>query len=143
MSQFKKILLIEDDSFISELYTRALKKAGYDIDAVINGPKGLEMAKSGKYDLVLLDIMIPDMTGIEVLDKIRGQDRNALPNTKIIVTTNLDQDDKSRAAMEQQADGYLIKADVTPRTLVKFIHQLEEFGKISTDTDADEPKEKS
>jgi CheY-like chemotaxis protein len=133
VSKFKKILLIEDDSFISELYARALKKADYDVDAVINGPDGLKLAKSGKYDLILLDIMIPDMTGIEVLDNIRGQDNNALPNTKIIVTTNLDQDDQSRIAMEQQADGYLIKADVTPRTLVKFIAQLEEFGKIVPD----------
>lgn len=133
MSKFKNILLIEDDSFISELYTRALKKAGYDVSPVINGPDGLKMASSGKYDLILLDIMIPDMTGIEVLDKIRGKNNNALPNTKIIITTNLDQDDQSRIAMENQADGYLIKADVTPRTLVKFIKQLEEIGKISTE----------
>ena len=128
--KFKSILLIEDDHFISELYQRALKKAGYDVENVVNGPDGLSKAKSGKYDLILLDIMIPDLTGVEVLEELRGKDGNQLPDTRIVITTNLDQDEHAKRKMEQLADGYIIKADVTPKKLVKLIHQLEEVGSI-------------
>jgi DNA-binding NarL/FixJ family response regulator len=78
----------------------------------------------------MLDIMIPDMTGIDVLRELRGEDGSGLPNTKIIITTNLDQDDATREDLESRADGYLIKADVTPRKLIEIIHQIEQFGEI-------------
>ena len=125
MAKFQRILLIEDDRLISELYLRALRNNGYTVDEAITGPDGLKKATTGQYDLVLLDIMIPDMTGIEVLQKLRSGAANGLPQTKIIVTTNLDQDEKSRASVESMADGYLIKADVTPRKLVELISQVE------------------
>lgn len=128
MAKFNKILLIEDDTFISELYIRQLKKAGYEVKAVINGPEGLTLAQSGEYDLILLDIMIPDMTGLEVLDKVRDSKAFDPAKTKIVITTNLDQDDASRAATESKVDGYLIKADVTPKSLVKFIQQMEKVS---------------
>lgn len=130
MFKINKILLIEDDQFISDLYVRSLRKAGFDVVHEITGTGGLEQARTGQFDLVMLDIMIPDMTGIDVLRELRGTDSKALPNTKIIITTNLDQDDDSRAEMESRADGYLIKADVTPRKLIEIIHQIEEFGEI-------------
>lgn len=135
MAGLKTILCIEDDRFISELYARALRRAGYEVDEVITGPKGLEMAKTGKYDLVLLDLMIPDMTGIEVLNEIRGVDGSGMPKTKVVVTTNLDQDEKTRAAIEEKADGYLIKADITPRKLVELIKQIEQFGEVPEQAD--------
>ncbi len=135
MAGLKTILCIEDDRFISELYARALRRAGYEVDEVVSGPKGLQMAQTGKYDLVLLDLMIPDMTGMEVLNSMRGVDGRGLPKTKVIVTTNLDQDEKTRAALEQKADGYLIKADVTPRKLIELIKQLEQFGTVQEQSD--------
>ena len=130
MAKVNKILLIEDDQFISDLYVRSLRKAGFDVTHEVTGPGGLAQAKTGQYDLVMLDIMIPDMTGVDVLRELRGEDHGALPNTKIIITTNLDQDDNTRADLEARADGYLIKADVTPRKLVEIIRQIEEFGEI-------------
>ena len=130
MAKIKNILLIEDDQFISDLYARALRKAGYEVEPVITGPKGLALAKTCKYDLVLLDIMIPDMTGVDVLKELRGKDGAGLPQTKIIVSTNLDQDEQTRSEMESKADGYLIKADVTPRKMVEIIGQVEQFGEV-------------
>lgn len=134
MAGLKTILCIEDDRFISELYTRALSHAGYTVEAVITGPEGLEKAKTGQYDLVLLDIMLPDKTGIEVLKELRGPDGKGLPNSKIVIATNLEQDEASRAELERMADGYLIKADLTPRKLVEIIKQLEEFGRVEEPT---------
>lgn len=132
MSKLKDILLIEDDRFISELYARTLRKAGYDVDTAITGPEGFEKGKSGKYQLILLDIMIPDLNGIEVLNQLQGENGRGLGNTKVIVTTNLDQDDESRLQLEQRVDGYLIKADVTPKKLLAIIKQVEEFGQFKT-----------
>lgn len=129
MAKFNKILIVEDDVFISELYVRALKKEGYEVESALTGPQGLEAGKTGNYDLMLLDIMIPDMTGIEVLRELR-QEKDQAPNMKIVITTNLEQDDDSRLEVERMADGYIIKADITPKHLISMIHQIEEAGKL-------------
>ncbi len=118
----KKILCIEDEHFISELYSRALTKAGYDVTVILDGIKGLEAAKTNTYDIILLDIMIPNLLGTEVLQHLRTE----LPNlrAKIIITTNLDQGEEGRKLVEAQADGYIIKAEITPKQLVEFLQSL-------------------
>jgi CheY-like chemotaxis protein len=119
----KRILCIEDEHFISELYVRALKKAGYEVTAVVDGQEGLEKALSGDYDVILLDIMLPNVTGIEILQQLRQKKPPA--SSKVIITTNLEQGEEGRAAIESQADGYVIKAEITPRQLVEFLQQLD------------------
>ena len=121
----KKILIIEDDRFISEMYARSLKGAGYSVDEVVTGPEGYERAKGGAYDFVLLDIMIPDKTGVEVLEDLRGPDGQGLPNIKIIIMTNFEQDDAARQSMEKLADAYLIKAEITPKRMVEIVQGFE------------------
>lgn len=118
-----KVLCIEDEHFISELYGRALTKAGYDVTMIVDGQKGLEEAQTDAYDIILLDIMIPTITGLDVLDKLRAPDAKPL-KAKIIIATNLEQGEEGRAAVEQKADGYIIKAEITPRQLVEFFDQL-------------------
>ncbi|HIA91616.1 TPA: response regulator [Candidatus Saccharibacteria bacterium] len=120
----KKILCIEDDMFISEMYTRALRKAGYEVDEVSTGPDGISQARKQTYDLILLDIFIPERTGIEVLADLRGADGKGLPDTKIVIMTNYAQDDMSKQALETRADGYFIKADITPKSLVALVKQV-------------------
>ncbi len=125
MSKFQHILIIEDDTFISELYQRALRKSGYNVSVALGGVEGQTMALTGDYDLILLDIMVPEINGIEILKKLRSPSVTNLANCKIIITTNLDQDESARAEVEALADGYLIKADVTPKKLVEIIGQME------------------
>ncbi|MGD8374426.1 MAG: response regulator [Candidatus Woesebacteria bacterium] len=125
MSQIKKILCIEDDLFIGEMYRRSLKQAGYKVDLISEGDKGLEAAKTGNYDLILLDIMLPQKKGTEILRTLRGEGADLVPNSRIIVLTNFDQDDESKLAMQSQAEGYLIKADITPRRLLEIIKSLD------------------
>jgi len=127
----KKVLIVEDDRFISEMYARSLKQAGYEVDEVITGPEGYSAAKNQAYDYVLLDIMIPDKTGVEVLEDLRGKDGQGLPNTRVIIMTNFEQDDPTRQAMEKLADGYLIKAEITPKRLVNIIQAFEEEPEAS------------
>ncbi len=120
----KKILCIEDEHFISELYERALTKAGYDVTVVIDGDEGLKEAQTDKYDIILLDIMLPNLMGTELLKRLRDPAQTPQLRAKVIITTNLEQDEDGRAAIENQADGYVVKAEMTPKQLVEFLNQI-------------------
>lgn len=119
----KSILCIEDDRFIGEMYVRSLRNAGYEVDWMVDGHDGLVAARNKDYDLIMLDIMLPEMRGTEILKALRGKE-DLIPNTKIIVLTNFEQDDESRIAMEHDVDAYLIKAEITPRKLLEAVEQL-------------------
>lgn len=119
-----KVLCIEDEFFISELYDRALRKAGYEVTNALNGTDGLALAQTDQYDIILLDLMVPGMTGMEILQALRGDDQTQQLHSKIIITTNLVQDDNARKQIESHADGYIIKADITPKELVAFLEKL-------------------
>jgi DNA-binding response OmpR family regulator len=118
----KKVLCIEDEHFISELYVRALTKAGYETTVEVDGLEGLKLAQTDQYDIILLDLMIPTITGIEVLRRLRAETPNL--HAKVIITTNLEQRDDIRGDIESRADGYLVKAEITPRELVEFISTI-------------------
>jgi DNA-binding response OmpR family regulator len=120
----KTVLCIEDEHFIGELYQRALTKAGYNVTIVLDGKEGLEAAQTDKYDIILLDLMIPTITGIDVLRVLRDPKKTPKLHGKIIITTNLEQREEVRGDIEKQADGYLVKAEITPRELVGFLNQL-------------------
>jgi len=120
----KTILLIEDDLFIGEMYSRSLSREGYQVDLIQNGEEGLQAALKGTYDLILLDVMLPEKKGTEILKNLRG-DEDKVPNSRIVVLTNYEQDEESRMAMQTKADGYLIKADITPRRLLEIIRSFE------------------
>ena len=123
-SNGKKLLCIEDEHFIGELYDRALTKAGYDVTVVIDGQEGLKEAQTDKYDIILLDLMVPNMTGIEVLRRLRDPAQTPSLHSKIIITTNLEQREEIRADIESRADGYLVKAEITPRELVEILSKI-------------------
>lgn len=120
----KTILCIEDDRFIGEMYVRSLKKAGYDVDWMVDGNDGLVAARNKPYDLILLDIMLPERRGSEILAALRSNGEDLIPHTRVVVMTNFDQDDESRAAMQHNADAYLIKAEITPKKLLAIIDKL-------------------
>ena len=122
----KTILIIEDDRFIGEMYVRSLKKANYEVDWMVDGNDGLIAARNKPYDLILLDVMLPERRGSEILEALRGGQEDLIPNSKVIVLTNFEQDDESRLAMEKRADAYLIKAEITPSKLLAVIQQLDD-----------------
>lgn len=120
----KTILLIEDDLFIGEMYGHSLSREGYRVDLIKDGSEGLKAALSKQYDLILLDVMLPEKKGTEILQVLRGNE-DKVPNSRIVVLTNFEQDDESKLAMQSKADGYLIKADITPRRLLEIIKSFE------------------
>lgn len=125
MANIKTVLIIEDDRFIGEMYVRSLRNNGYEVDWVTTGREGYAAASIKTYDLILLDIMLPEQTGTEVLKSLRNSPKgDIIEKTRVVVLTNFDQDDESRTAMQSQADGYLIKADITPRRLLDIIGRM-------------------
>lgn len=122
----KTVLVVEDDRFIGEMYVRSLKKNGYDVDWMVDGNDGLIAARNKQYDLILLDVMLPERRGSEILEALRGGSEDLIPHSRVLVLTNFEQDDESRQMMEKHADGYLIKADITPSKLLSVIQKLDQ-----------------
>ena len=123
----KTILIIEDDRFIGEMYVRSLQRAGFTVDWMIDGNDGAVAARNKSYDLIMLDIMLPEKRGTDILKELRHDDVDLVPNTHIIVLTNFEQDEESRMAMEHDVDAYLIKAEITPRKLLETIQELDKL----------------
>lgn len=121
MNNSKKILLVEDEVFITELYLLALKKRGFEVDAVINGNEALQKAQTNQYDIIILDLMIPGLNGINVLDQIK---QNKQIKSKVIVATNLEERQEIKEEIEKKADGYIVKANLTPSELADFIDKI-------------------
>ena len=112
----KKIVLVEDEDFIRDLYVRQLTKAGLSIKAVADGQSALNTLKQEAFDLLLLDIMLPGMNGLQVLREFKTQN----PNSKMItiLLTNLGQEAVIKEGFELGAQAYLIKASYTPDQVV-------------------------
>ena len=117
----RKVLCIEDEHFISELYVRALTKAGYKVDVIADGKEALMAAEKNGYDIILLDLMVPNLSGIEILRTLRDPARVPPIKAKIVITTNLEQREDVRADIEKQADAYLVKAELTPHELADIL----------------------
>lgn len=114
--QGKKILLVEDEDFIRDLYTRQLTQAGFLVKGAADGPSGLTALKQEVFDLLLLDIMLPGMNGLQVLREFKTQNPNSPMIT--ILLTNLGQEAVIKEGFELGAQAYLIKASYTPDQVV-------------------------
>ena len=122
----KTILCVEDDRFIGEMYVRSLQKAGYDVTWVVDGNDGLVAARTQNFDLIILDLMLPEQRGDQILDALRNNNVDLVPNSKILIMTNFEQDEASRKSVMSRVDGYLIKADITPRNLIEVVKQMDD-----------------
>ncbi len=112
----KKILLVEDEDFIRELYARQLAKAGFLIKTAVDGQSGLEVLKNETFDLLLLDIMLPGMNGLQLLREFKT--KNPSSSMITILLTNLGQEAVIKEGFELGAQAYLIKASYTPDQVV-------------------------
>ncbi|MCH8821166.1 response regulator [Patescibacteria group bacterium] len=128
----KKILLIEDDLFVRDIYTRELRKGNYEIIIAEDGQEGVDKTKAEKYDLILLDIMLPKKTGIDALKEFR-MSTNPNKETAVYLLTNLGQGSIIKQAMELGAQGYLLKARVLPSQVLKAVNDFFETGPMKID----------
>jgi len=126
MLSSKKILIIEDDDFLSRMYVAKLEMEGYGLLTAADGEKGLRLIKKEKPDLILLDLLLPKMDGFTVLEKINQDD--SLKQIPVIVLTNLSQKSDIDRCFALGADDYLIKAHFVPSEVIKKINRfLERF----------------
>ncbi len=126
----KKILIAEDDFFIRDIYSKVFLLAGYDVHVAVDGVEALEKVQVEPYDMILLDIMMPRMTGIDALKAIRALTIPA-KDTPIFIITNLGQQNIIEEAFKMGMDGYIIKSQVTPQQIVSEINTFFE-GKTPT-----------
>jgi len=113
----KKILLIEDDPFLIDIYSTKFKEVGYNVIVAEEGEVGLKKIKEENPDLVLLDIVLPNFTGWEILRKVDKK-------TKIIILSNLGEKDEIEKGIKLGAAKYLVKAHYTPTEVVAEIKKI-------------------
>lgn len=106
----KRILLVEDDDALANVYVMRLQAEGYEVRRVADGEDALSDAISFKPDLILLDVMMPKVNGLDVLDIIRNTPETA--NVKVIMLTALSQESDKERAESLGADDYLVKSQV-------------------------------
>jgi CheY-like chemotaxis protein len=119
-----RILIVEDDTFLREIYVDTLTHSGYTITSAVDGLEALEKIKEGSWDLLLLDIILPQMDGIEIMKKLRADPEFSSQMKKpVIFLTNLDNDNEIKQAKEL-GDGYIIKSQINPGELVAKINEI-------------------
>ncbi len=112
----KKVLLVEDETFIADIYARELTKAGFAVKVCNDGTSGFQALQTETFDILLLDIMLPGIHGLEIMRQWRVK----FPDSQmpIILLTNLGQDEVIKEGFSLGAKGYLIKASYTPKQVV-------------------------
>lgn len=119
----KKILVVEDELFLRELYLEVLKDAGFDVDAASDGEEAFLKMKQGGYDLVLLDIMLPKKDGIQILKDLKNNPP-VVANKAILILTNLGQEAVISEGISLGVRGYIIKSDYTPDQLIAEVRRV-------------------
>lgn len=120
----KKILIVEDDEYLRDLYVDILEGEGFYVEHAADGDEGYKKIFQGGYDLVLLDIMLPQMNGLTILQKIHDETPPMKPNGMIVVLSNLGQETTVAKAISLGARGYMIKSDYAPNQVV---YKIKEF----------------
>lgn len=115
-----KVLIVEDDQFIREMYALILKKEGFDVKETPDGAAGLTEAQDGGYDVILLDLMMPQMDGLTFLKRLQEQPPKKA-NGPIIVMSNLAYSEAKDDATKLGASEFLVKADLDPKEVVQLV----------------------
>jgi DNA-binding response OmpR family regulator len=115
----KKILFIEDDTFLLGLAATKLEKEGFEVRTAETGQQGITIMDMEKVDMLLLDLMLPDISGFEILDSIKQQDTKK--DMPVIIFSNLSEDENIKKGLELGAIDYMVKSNFTLEELVEKI----------------------
>ncbi|MDQ5972242.1 MAG: hypothetical protein QG553_401 [Patescibacteria group bacterium] len=114
-----KIAIIEDDQAISQMYRIKFEAEGYEVETAENGKIGLELAESMKPDIILLDLMMPEMNGDEMLAKMRKTTWGK--SIKVVILTNMGEQEIPEAVKQMGVVAVILKADMTPRQVAELV----------------------
>lgn len=115
------ILIIEDDPVLSKMYTEKFTSEGFNVLTALDGESGFDMAVSNRVDIILLDVMLPRVSGIDLLKKLREHEKGK--NTLVVVLTNLADSDEKKRALDLGVKDYLVKAMQNPAQVVDKIKE--------------------
>lgn len=117
-----KILIIEDDRYISRMFEIKLGLDGLDVQVADNGRIGVEKAREFHPDVILTDILMPEMDGFEVISQIKND--SELKSTPILIMSNLGEEDHIQKGLQLGAIGYIVKSDITPAQIIEKIKSI-------------------
>lgn len=117
-----KILLIEDEKEICKIYEEILSSGGYNIFSVNDGDEGYNVAKAGDWDVLLLDIMLPNKDGIEILNQLNSE--GLTQSKKVIILSNIENNEVLKKSQSLGALKYVVKSEIKPSELLEIISSL-------------------
>ena len=118
----KKVLLVEDDPFLVDIYSTKFKEAGFDVSVAEDGAECLKKVAEETPDLLLLDVVLPNFNGWEILRKIKKD--NKFKSIKVVVLSNLGEKEEVEKGMKLGATKYLVKAHYTPSEVVEEVKKI-------------------
>ena len=114
-----KIAIIEDDLAISQMYRIKFETDGYEVETAENGKQGLELCEKMKPEIILLDVMMPEMTGPEMLEKLRQTDWGV--KIKVLILTNMGEQEIPEVVKKYNVEDIILKADMTPSQVAALV----------------------
>ncbi len=129
-TQKTKVAIIEDDIAIVQMYRTKFENEGYDVATAPDGQSGLELIDSFEPDIVLLDLMMPNMNGLDMLSKLRSQPNGR--DAKVVVLTNMGDTETATKVYKMAADDYIVKAEMTPKQVAERVKTLLDKGGASS-----------
>lgn len=136
-----KVLLVEDDPMISEIYQKKFETAGFEVRVAASGKAVLSALQSYAADVVLLDLVLPEMNGMEVLQVLRDPKNGYNPNLKVIIFSNLNEKEDRDKAVKFGANGFIPKTEFSPSQLVeevsRFLRQFSEQDRNASRSESD------
>jgi DNA-binding response OmpR family regulator len=117
----RKVLLVEDEKMLAEMYSTKFAMEGYEVTKAFDGAEGLVQARKAKPDIILLDIIMPKLDGFAVLKELKADPK--LKDVPVVLLTNLGQDDDVTKGKKLGATDYFVKADHTPAEVVGKVKQ--------------------
>ena len=115
----QKVAIVEDDQAICQMYRIKFETEGYEVETAENGKLGLELAENMKPDIILLDLMMPEMTGDKMLAELRKKPWGK--NIKVIILTNMGEQEVPEEVRKLGVSAVILKADMTPRQVAELV----------------------
>ena len=116
-----KIAIVEDDAVISQMYRMKFEADGFDVKLANNGKRGVALIEDFRPDIILLDLQMPEMTGDEVLERVRKEEWGK--DIPVIVLTNLGAEEAPKSIKGLNIHSYIVKAEFTPRQVVQRVKE--------------------
>ena len=117
-----KVLIIEDDPIVSRMHQKIFSFEKYSVEAAADGEAGLQKAQSVNPDIIILDVMLPKMNGLEVLEKLKADPKTQ--NIPVLILTNLSNEKDAQLALQKGAEKYMLKSESDPKQVVEIANSI-------------------